>query len=70
MIVRHININKISNNYRGILMADIKELVDELFNKLTSSNPDIVECLKKSLIIAEYFNDQQVLDWIRKVESN
>ena len=47
-----------------IKMQKINDLIKEIENNLTSSDTDIVECLKKARIVARHFNDLEILTWI------
>lgn len=46
-------------------MTEIYDLIKEVETKLTSSNTDIEECLKKTLIISRHFNDLKIFEWIK-----
>jgi len=45
-------------------MSKISKVVEEIEANLTSSGTDITECLKKARLIARYFNDLEILEWI------
>jgi hypothetical protein len=45
-------------------MPDIIKLISELEEILYSSDLDIVACLKKTRIIAKYYNDLEIVQWI------
>ncbi len=45
-------------------MSEINTLIREILEKLTSSGTDIVECLKKTRLIATHFNDTIMIEWI------
>lgn len=41
-------------------MAEIEQLIKQVEEKLSSSDTDILECLKKARIIAKYYNDLNI----------
>ena len=41
-------------------MAEIEQLIKQVEEKLSSSDRDILECLKKARIIAMYYNDLNI----------
>ena len=45
-------------------IADIAKLIEEVEKALYSSETDIVECLKKTRMIAKYYNDTNIEKWI------
>ena len=45
-------------------MAEIEQLIQQVEAKLSSSDTDILECLKKARIIAKHYNDLTILKWI------
>lgn len=45
-------------------MPDIIKLISELEETLYSSEIDIIECLKKARIVAKYYNDIDIIQWI------
>lgn len=45
-------------------MPDIIKLISELENNLYLSDIDIVECLKKARVVAKYYNDIEIIQWI------
>jgi len=47
-------------------MPDIIKLISELENTLYSSDIDIIECLKKARVVAKYYNDIEIIQWIEK----
>jgi len=46
-------------------IADIAKLIEEVEEALYSSDTDIIECLKKTRVIARYYNDKDIEKWIR-----
>jgi len=53
------------NNDLDSKIADIAKLIEEVEEALYSSETDIIECLKKTRVIARYYNDTDIEKWIR-----
>lgn len=47
-------------------MPDVINLITELEDSLYSSDVDIIESLKKARIVAKYYNDIEIIEWIEK----
>ena len=47
-----------------VIMPEIYEIINDVNERLLSSECDIVECLKKARYVAKYFNDVEMLKWI------
>ena len=45
-------------------MERIEKIISNLEEKLLSSETDVIECLKNARIVAMYYNDTNILDWI------